>query len=123
MAPGLIPGTAAAGMSAEDTIARQVVHEVLPGLEDLLFLLARLQRVWRTPGNNIPGKIVAAAKADVPLGGYSAADFARWGQGLEKLQVALSESFTIVLPDGSTEDTTLEDLLLTKYVPAQERAI
>lgn len=123
MIPEVMRGTVYVGASAEDTIARQVVGEVLPGLEDLLFRLARLQRVWRTPGNNIPGKIVDAAKDGVPLGGYSAADFARWGQGLEKLQGALAESFTIILPDGSTEDTTLEDLLLTKYVPVQERAI
>lgn len=120
MAPGVIPGTAGSGMSAEETIARQVVHEVLPGLEELLFKLARLQRVWNTPGNNIPGKIVAAAQAGQPLAQFSPADWARWGQGLEKLQGALAETFTVKLPDGGAEDTTLEDLLLTKYVPMEQ---
>lgn len=121
MAPGLIPGTPTSGMAAEDEIARQVVHQVLPGLEEMLNTLGKLQRVWNTPRNDIPAKIMSAAKEGTALGGYDPADWARWGQGLQKLELNLAEAFTVFLPDGSTEETTLQDLLLTRYVPADTK--
>lgn len=117
--PGVIPGPASPGMSAEDIIARQVIHQVLPALEDLLFTLARLQKVWNTPQNGVPEKIVSAAKAGQPLANYSAFDFARWGGTLKGLEVFLQTPIKIELPDGSTEEVTPESVLLTKYTPME----
>lgn len=117
--PGVIPGPASTGMAAEDIIARQVIHQVLPALEDLLFVLARLQAVWNTPQNGVPEKIVSAAKAEQPLAGYSAFDFARWGGALKGLEVFLKTPIKIELPDGSTEEVTPESVLLTKYTPME----
>lgn len=117
--PGVIPGPASTGMAAEDIIARQVIHQVLPALEDLLFTLARLQKVWNVPQNAIPAKIVTAAKMGQPLGGYSPFDFARWGQTLLALDVFLQTPIVLQLPDGSTEEVTPESVLLTKYTPME----
>ncbi len=117
--PGLVPGTATSGMSAEESIPRQVVHTVLPALEDLLFTLARLQKVWNVPQNAIPAKIVAAAQAGQPLGGYAPADWARWGQTLLALDVFLQTPITLTLPDGTQETATPESILLTRYTPME----
>ena len=119
IAPRIISGPATPGMSAEDTIALPVIHQVLPALEDLLFVLARLQAVWNTPQNGVPEKIVSAAKAEQPLAGYSAFDFARWGGALKGLEVFLKTPIKIELPDGSTETVTPESVLLTKYTPME----
>lgn len=117
--PGVIPGPASTGMAAEDIIARQVVHDVLPSLEELLFVLARLQKIWNVPQNAIPEKIVTAAKAGQPLGGYAPADWARWGQTLLALDMFLQTPIELQLPDGSTEKVTPESVLLTKYTPME----
>lgn len=117
--PGVIPGPASTGMAAEDTIARQVIHQVLPALEDLLFTLARLQKIWNVPQNAIPEKIVKAAQAGQPLGGYAPADWARWGQTLLALDTFLQTPVKLQLPDGSTEEVTPESVLLTKYTPME----
>lgn len=117
--PGLTPGTATTGMAAEEAIPRQVVHQVLPALEDLLFVLGRLQKVWNVPQNAIPAKIMAAAQAGQPLGGYSAADWARWGQTLLALDVFLQTPITLTLPDGTQETVTPESVLLTRYTPME----
>lgn len=107
------------GMAAENAIPRTVVYEVLPQLENLFMALQRLQQIWNTPQNGIPGKIVAAATAGQPLGGYSPADWVRWGETLLALDEFLTTPITINLPDGSSEEVTPKSVLLTRYVPTQ----
>lgn len=107
------------GLAAEDAIPRQVIYEVLPQLENLFMTLERLQKIWNTPQNGIPAKIVAAAQSGNALGGYDPADWARWGQTLLALDEFLATPITITLPSGSTETVTPESVLLTKYVPMQ----
>ena len=70
------------GLSAEDAVPRQVVYEILPQLEAMLVALGKLQKIWNTPQNAIPAKIGAAAAGGQALGGYSPADWARWGETL-----------------------------------------
>ena len=113
-------GSNTTGLAAEDAIPRQVVYEVLPQLEAMLVTLGKLQRVWNTPQNAIPAKIAAAAQAGQPLGGYSPADWVRWGETLLALNVFLATPITITLPDESTETVTPESVLLTRYTPVQE---
>ncbi len=108
------------GMAAEDAIPRTVVYEVLPQLEAMLVTLGKLQRVWNTPQNGVPAKIVAAATSGQPLGGYSPADWARWGQALMALNAFLGTPIEITLPDGSTETVTPESVLLTRYTPVTQ---
>lgn len=108
------------GLSAEDAIPRTVVYEVLPQLEAMLVTLGKLQRVWNTPQNRIPERIMEAAAAGQPLGGYSPADWARWGQTLLALNTFLATPVTITLPSGDTETVTPESVLLTRYTPVQE---
>jgi hypothetical protein len=109
------------GLAAEDAIPRQVIQEVLPQLEAMFVTLSKLQRVWNVPQNGIPAKIIAAAQAGQPLGGYDPADWARWGQTLLALNVFLATPITITLPDGSTENVTPESVLLTRYTPMQQQ--
>lgn len=117
--PRPIMGGVMTGASAEDTISRTVIHTVLPALEDLLVTLGRLQKVWNTPQNGIPAKIMAAAQAGQPLGGYSPSDWARWGQTLLALDAFLQVPIEMQLPDGSTEEATPESVLLTRYTPME----
>lgn len=105
------------GLPAEEAIPRQVVYDVLPKLEELFVTLGRLQRVWNTPQNGIPAKIVAAAMSDTALGGYDAKDWVRWGETLLALNTFLATPITITLPDSSTETVTPESVLLTRYTP------
>lgn len=107
------------GMAVEDAIPRQVVYEVLPQLEAMLVTLGKLRKIWNTPQNAIPAKIVAAAMAGQPLGGYSPADWVRWGEALLALDEFLATEITITLPDGTTETVTPESVLLTRYTPVQ----
>lgn len=116
---GLIPGAATTGMAAEESIPRQVIHSVLPALEELLFTLERLQKVWNVPQNGIPAKIVAAVQSGQPLGGYDPRDWARWGQTLLALDVFLQTPITLTLPDGTQETVTPESVLLTRYTPME----
>ena len=106
------------GLSAEETIARQVVYTVLPSLEEMLITLGRLSKVWNAPQNQIPEKIAQAAGAGQPLAGYDAADWIRWGEALLALNAFLATPITITLPDGSQETGTPESYLLTRYTPA-----
>ncbi len=107
------------GLAAEDEIPRQVVNSVLPYLEEMLATLDKLQRVWNTPQNGIPAKIVAAAQAGTALGGYSPADWARWGQTMMGLNAFLTTPIDITLPDGTTETVTPESVVMTRYTPVQ----
>lgn len=106
------------GLSAEETIARQVVYTVLPALEEMLITLGRLSKVWNTPQNGIPEKIAAAAAAGEALAGYDPNDWIRWGEALLALNVFLATPITVTLADGSTEQRTPESYLLTRYTPA-----
>lgn len=106
------------GLSAEETIARQVVYTVLPALEEMLITLGRLSRVWNTPQNEIPQKIGTAAATGQTLAGYSPADWIRWGEALLALNVFLATPITVTLPDGTQESRTPESYLLTRYTPA-----
>ena len=115
-----VGGFSTTGMAAEDAIPLQVIHEVLPQLEAMLVTLDKLKRIWNTPQNAIPAKIMAAKAGGAALGGYSPDDRARWGQALLALDVFLATPITITLPDGSTEDVTPESVLLTRYTPMQE---
>ena len=108
------------GLPAEDAIPRTVIYEVLPQLEAMLVTLGKLQKVWNTPQNAVPAKIMAAALAGQPLGGYAPDDWARWGQTLLALNVFLGTPVTIQLPDGSTETVTPESVLLTRYTPVTQ---
>lgn len=117
MNPLAFPGASTVGLPAEEAIPRQVVYDVLPKLEDMLTTLGKLQRVWNTPQNGIPAKIMAAAMAGQALGNFSPADWARWGQTLLALDVFLQTPITLQLPDGSTEQVTPESVLLTRYTP------
>lgn len=113
-------GSNTVGMAAEDAIPRQVIYEVLPQLEAMLVTLGKLKKIWNTPQNNIPAKIAEAALAGQPLGGYSPADWVRWGEALLALDGFLATTITITLPDGSTETVTPESVLLTRYTPMPE---
>lgn len=106
-----------AGLPAEEGIPRAVIYEVLPQLDALLLVLIGLQKRWNNPQNGIPAKIVAAALAGQALGGYSPADWARWGQALMALNTFLATPVTIQLPDGSTETATPEQILTASYSP------
>ena len=107
------------GLPAEEAIPRIVIYELLPQLEKLLLTLVGLQKKWNNPHSAIPSKITAAAQAGQPLGGYSPADWARWGQTLIALNVFLATPLTIMLPDGSTETRTPEGVLTASYTPLQ----
>lgn len=119
MNPPLYGNATTVGLPAETAIPRTVVYEVLPQLENLFMALQRLQQIWNTPQNGIPGKIVAAATAGQPLGGYSPADWVRWGEALLALDEFLTTPITINLPDGSSEEVTPKSVLLTRYVPVE----
>lgn len=111
--------TSTVGLPAETAIPRTVVYEVLPQLENLFMALQRLQQIWNTPQNGIPAKIMTAAMAGQPLGGFSPADWARWGETLLAFDVFLTTPIEITLPNGSTETVTPKSVLLTRYVPME----
>lgn len=111
--------TSTVGLPAETAIPRTVVYEVLPQLENLFMTLERLQKIWNTPQNAIPTKIVTAAMTGQALGGYSPADWVRWGETLLALRQFLTTPITITLPNGSTETVTPESVLLTRYTPME----
>lgn len=120
MNPLYFPGPAnTVGLPVEEAIPRQVVYEVLPQLEALLFVLVRLKTIWNTPQNAIPAKIAAAAQASQSLGGYSPHDWVLWGETLLALDVFLDTEITITMPDGSTETVTPRNVLLTRYTPVE----
>lgn len=114
---GLLGVSNTVGLPAEDAIPRMVVYEVLPQLEKLLLVLVGLQKKWNNPQNEIPQKIVAAALAGQSLGGYSPADWVRWGETLLALNVFLATPITFTLPDGSDVTATPEDILTASYTP------
>ena len=105
--------------TAEAEIAATVSSAVLPGLRGFLAQLDELQAIWTAPGNDIAGKIGAAAMAGHPLAGYPAGVWVLWGEVLKALQVFLDTELTITMPDASTVTTTPRNVLLTRYV-AQE---
>lgn len=118
MFPSMPMAGSTLGLSAEETIARQVIYTVLPALEEMLITLGRLSKVWNTPQNQIPEKIAAAAGAGQALAGYDPADWIRWGEALLALNVFLATPIEVTLPDGTTEQRTPESYLLTRYTPA-----
>ena len=82
------PYRAAAGLvTAEEEIAVRVQQQVLPALRTQLKELGDLQSVWLV--NGIEAKVEAAALAGEPLAGYSAADWATWGEVLRQLMTWL----------------------------------
>lgn len=106
-----------AAATAEAEIVATVNGAVLPGLRGFLTQLAELQAIWTAPGNNIQGKIIAAAQAGQPLAGYSPLVWAQWGEVLKALLVFLETPIDILLPDGQTTITTTpKNVLLTRYV-------
>jgi len=102
--------------TAEAEIAATVSGAVLPGLRGFLSQLDELQSIWLAPGNDIQGKIIAAAMQGQPLAGYSPVVWAQWGEVLKALQAFLDLELDIMLPDGSTLTTTPRNVLLTRYV-------
>ena len=108
------------GLPAEEAIPRTVIYEILPQLEAMLVALGRLQKIWNTPQNAVPDKIIAAAQAGQPLGGYAAADWVRWGETLLALNTFLATPIEITLPNGTVETVTPESVLLTRYTPVQQ---
>lgn len=83
------PYRAASGLvSAEEEIAARVQQQVLPALRTELKELTDLQNVWLV--NGIEAKVAAAAAANQPLAGYSAADWATWGEVLRQLMTWLA---------------------------------
>jgi hypothetical protein len=107
------------GLPAEEAIPRIVIYELLPQLEKLLLTLVGLQKKWNNPHSAIPSKIMEAAGAGQPLGGYSPADWVRWGETLLALNVFLATPIEIALPSGSTETVTPESILTASYTPVQ----
>jgi len=106
----------AAATTAEQEIVNRVMLEVLPGLRGMLTMLGELQEIWLTPGNDIQGKITAAAAAGTALAGYSPASWLAWGAVLTALQAFLATEIEFTLPDGSTAAMTPKNVLLTRYV-------
>ena len=87
------PYRAASGLvTAEQEIAARVQQQVLPALRTELKELGDLQQVWLV--NGIEAKVAAAALAGEPLAGYSAADWATWGEVLRQLMTWLNTPIT-----------------------------
>lgn len=116
----MIPvSTQTIGLPVEQAIPRQVIYDVLPQLENLLMTLAQLQRIWNTPQNGIPTKIVSAFSANETLGGYDPKDWIRWGEALLALDEFLTSEITINFPDATSETVTPESVLLTRYTSVE----
>jgi hypothetical protein len=107
--------TAPAGQSAEQELADRVIGEALPTLRAMLTMLAELQQIWLAPGNDVPGKIAAAAGAGQPLAGYSPTAWLAWGAVLTALFVFLDTPITYTLPDATEITLTPRNALLTRY--------
>ena len=105
----------AAATTAEQEIANGVMLELLPGLRGMLAMLGEMQEIWLAPGNDINGKIAAAAATGTPLAGYSPATWLAWGAVLTALQSFLVTEIEFTLPDGSTAAMTPKNVLLTRY--------
>jgi len=106
----------ATATTAEQEIANRVTLEVLPGLRGMLTMLNEMQEIWLAPGNDISGRIAAAAAAGATLAGYSPAAWLAWGAMLTALQAFLATEIEFTLPDGSTVVMTPKNVLLTRYV-------
>lgn len=120
MNPRLIGMQNYSGLSADEEIPRRVIYDILPGLEEWLGTLGKIQRIWNAPRNAIPEKIVQAKAQGKSLGGYDPDDWARWGQTLVALNAFLATPITIQLADGTTEEVTPESVLLTRYTPVPD---
>lgn len=106
------PYRAAAGLvSAEEEIAARVQQQVLPALRTQLKELGDLQSVWLV--NGIEAKVEAAALAGTPLAGYSAADWATWGEVLRQLMTWLET------PIESLGGATPGQALIKRYTAVQ----
>lgn len=110
------PGAA----TAEAEIAATVSAVTLPGLRSFLNQAEGLAAIWNAPGNDIQGKIMAAAQGGQNLAGYPPAVWALWGETLVRLLAYLGTEQEITLPDGTVKTTTPKDVLLTRYVQVQE---
>lgn len=106
----------ATATTAEQEIANSVMLEVLPGLRGMLTMLGEMQEIWLAPGNDINGKIAAAATTGTTLAGYSPDAWLAWGAVLTALQAFLVTEIEFILPDGSTAAMTPKNVLLTRYV-------
>ena len=69
-------------MTAAEEIATTVVGQTLPMLNQALAHMLALQQVWLV--NDIEAEVTAAALAGEPLAGFSAADWAVWGEALRQ---------------------------------------
>lgn len=98
-------------MTAEEEIAARVQQQVLPALRSEFKELADLQQVWIV--NGIEAKVTAATMADEPLAGYSAADWATWGEVLRQLMTWLNT------PIEALNDATPGQVLVKRYTVVQ----
>lgn len=95
-------------MTAAEEIANTVVSQTLPMLNQALAHMLALQQVWIV--NDIEGEIVAAATAGEPLAGFSAADWAVWGE-------ALRQTFTwLDTPIAELGNKTPRQAFVKRYV-------
>jgi len=108
----LDPYRAASGqVTAEEEIAARVQQQVLPALRSEFKELGDLQQVWIV--NGIEAKVLAAATAGEPLAGYSAADWATWGEVLRQLMTWLNT------PIEALGGATPGQVLVKRYTAVQ----
>lgn len=106
------PYRAAGGnLTAEEEIAARVQQQVLPALRSEFKELGDLQQVWIV--NGIEAKVTAAAAAGEPLAGYSAADWATWGEVLRQLMTWLNT------PIAALGGATPGQVLIKRYTVVQ----
>ena len=111
----------AAGLSAEEEIARKVIYRIMPDLRKLLAQVRSLSVAWNTPANGIPAKIAGAHAAGQPLAGYDPHAWDEWGQTFLAIMTMIEASNTI---QYSTEPVTTvqksaAEVLETRYTISQ----
>ena len=111
----------AAGLPAEEEIARKVIYKIMPDLRNLLAQVRDLSAAWSTPANDIPAKIEAAHAAGQPLAGFDPHDWDEWGQTFLGIMTMIEVSNTIYY--STTPPTTAQksaaEVVSTRYTPVQ----
>ena len=111
----------AAGLPAEEEIARKVIYKIMPDLRNLLAQVRDLSAAWNTPANNIPEKIKEAHAAGEPLAGFDPHAWDEWGQTFLGIMTMIEVSATIYYSTNpqTTAQKSAAEVVATRYTPVQ----
>ena len=111
----------AAGLPAEEEIAKKVIYRIMPDLRKLLAQIRSLSVAWNTPANGIPLKIEAAHAAGQPLAGFDPHAWDEWGQTFLAIMTMIETPNTIQYSTDppTTAQMSAAAVLETRYTVSQ----